>query len=143
MGSRDSHSDSGIDGGTDRTGNNQLHGLRPVLILAQRRRLKFSHRVAESHRVWHRGYFLDTSGLRVKRVKNSVHSVSLCENRKNVTLRFTPRLLRLCARIICLINWSVTASLYERNGLLLKEKRLLAHLASTRQKPEPHTEWSI
>ena len=31
LGSRDSHSDSGADGGTDRTGNDLMHGLRPIL----------------------------------------------------------------------------------------------------------------
>ena len=31
LGSGDSHSDSRTDGGTDRTGNYELHGLRPVL----------------------------------------------------------------------------------------------------------------
>jgi hypothetical protein len=31
LGSRDSHSDSGADGGTDRTGNDELHGVWSVL----------------------------------------------------------------------------------------------------------------
>ena len=31
LGSRDSHSDSGADGGTDRTGNDLMYGLRPIL----------------------------------------------------------------------------------------------------------------
>ena len=31
LGSRDSHSDSGADGGTDRTGNDELYGLWSVL----------------------------------------------------------------------------------------------------------------
>ena len=31
LGSRDSHSDSGADGGTDRTGNDLVHGLRSIL----------------------------------------------------------------------------------------------------------------
>ena len=31
LGSRDSHSDSGADGGTDRTGNNELHGVWTLL----------------------------------------------------------------------------------------------------------------
>ena len=31
LGSRDSHSDSGADGGTDRTGNYELYGLWSVL----------------------------------------------------------------------------------------------------------------
>ena len=31
LGSGDSHSDSRTDGGTDRTGNNVVHGLRPIL----------------------------------------------------------------------------------------------------------------
>ena len=31
LGSRDSHSDSGADGGSDRTGNDELHGVWSVL----------------------------------------------------------------------------------------------------------------
>ena len=33
LGSGDSHSDSRTDGGTDRTGNNVVHGLRAILTL--------------------------------------------------------------------------------------------------------------
>ena len=33
LGGGDSHSDSRTDGGTDRTGNNELHGLRAILTL--------------------------------------------------------------------------------------------------------------
>ena len=32
LGSRDSHSDSGADGGTDRTGNNLMYGLWTILM---------------------------------------------------------------------------------------------------------------
>ena len=38
LGSRDSHSDSGTDGGTDRTGNDLVHGLWAILILTPRGR---------------------------------------------------------------------------------------------------------
>ena len=38
LGSRDSHSDSGADGGTDRTGNDLVHGLWAILILTPRGR---------------------------------------------------------------------------------------------------------
>jgi hypothetical protein len=43
LGSRDSHSDSGADGGTDRTGNNLMHGVWPIISLTPIGRFLSSH----------------------------------------------------------------------------------------------------
>ena len=83
MGSGDSHSDCGTDGGTDRTGNNLVHGLRTILKSHTEIHVKTSHRDAgfshtetqrpqsDAQRIILRVIF------RVLRVKNSV---TLCDS---------------------------------------------------------------
>ena len=73
----DSDGDIHSDGGTDRTGNNLVHGLRTVLILTQRRRFfshreaGFSHTETQSYTEYGTEDILRVT-FRVLRVKNSV-----------------------------------------------------------------------